>query len=510
MMAPQTIPHAAQNAASLWPDNPAIITEDKTWSFSQLWDDAQRCGEKFLRAGLKRGDRIAIWAPNLPEWIITALGAQITGASIVPLNTRFKGREAGDLLRRTKAKFLFTVKDFLGADYSDLLKSEDLPDLEAIHYLDGENSFAADQEDIDHTVISEAMDSLDPDTFADIIFTSGTTGAPKGAMTTHKAAINLFTAWADRVDLRRGDRYLIINPFFHTFGYKAGWVIALAKGATIVPLPIFDIPETIRQIEKNGISFLPGPPTIYQSLLQALGGKRRPDFSSLRVAVTGAAPVAPALVDRMKNELGMGNVVNGYGMTEHGAISMTCQGDDDETVANTCGCPLPGVEVRCVDDAGCDVDAGEIGEFWIRSPFLMSGYMDDPKATADTINSDGWLKTGDVGIMNAAGYLKITDRKKDMYISGGFNCYPAEIESILAGHPSVEMVAIVAVPDERMGEVGKAFIVPRPNTSPSADEIIAWSRENMANYKVPHRVEFIDELPKNAGGKVLRRVLREA
>lgn len=506
---PPTIPAAAARAAEAWPDEPAVLDGARVWTFSELWRDARAAAGRLIERGLEPGERVAIWAPNSPEWVIAALGAQTAGAAIVPLNTRFKGREAAALIRRARCKVLFTVGSFLGADYSAMLEGEDLPDLRETVFLDQDNPILAGPPGASPGSVEARLATVGPDTVSDIIFTSGTTGEPKGAVTAHGQVTRLFGEWAERVDLRQGDRYLIVNPFFHTFGYKAGWVACLIRGAAFIPLPIFDIRETIRQIEENGVSFLPGPPTIYQSLLAELAGERRPDFSSLRVAVTGAAPVPPALVKRMREELGMQNVVNGYGMTECGAISMTRQGDDAETIANTCGYPLPSVEVRCVDDDGRDLGPGETGEFWVRSPCVMRGYLDDPAATAETIDAQGWLRTGDVGSIDAKGYLRITDRKKDMYISGGFNCYPAEIEKLLSAHPAIEMAAVVSVPDERLGEVGKAFVVLRKGAEADAAAIIAWARETMANYKVPRSVAFVDELPRNAGGKVLRRVLRE-
>jgi acyl-CoA synthetase (AMP-forming)/AMP-acid ligase II len=278
-------------------------------------------------------------------------------------------------------------------------------------------------------------------------------------------------------------------------------------GATMLPLATFDVEEVARLIEQQKVSFLPGPPTIYQSLLQGLAGQKR-DFSSLRVAVTGAAPVPPILVERMRSELGMENVVNGYGMTECGAIAMTCQGDSPEVVANTCGCALPGIEIKCVDDEGQEVPAGGTGEILVRGHGVMLGYFENPEATAEAIDAEGWLHTGDVGSLDEKGYLRITDRKKDMFITGGFNCYPAEIEKLLAAHPAIEVAAVIGVPDERMGEVGRAFVVLRPGAKADAAGIIDWARENMANYKVPRSIEFVSELPRNAGGKVLRMALR--
>jgi len=506
---PETIPHTAKRAAEQWPDAIGLTETESRWTFAELWVDARRSASSLLAMGLGHGDRVAIWAPNSRAWVIAALGAHIIGAAIVPLNTRFKGQEAADIIRRSRAKLVFAPQDFLGSDYAAMLAGEDLPDLAEMIYTDTSfEPFLDRGKGADDSAVDDAFARLSGDDISDIIFTSGTTGRPKGVVTTHRQVVQTFGDWSVRVDLRQGDNYLIVNPFFHTFGYKAGWVNCFTIGATIVPMPIFDGPEVVRQIEQNRINFLPGPPTIYLTLLQELAGDKPRDFSSLRVAVTGAAPVAPSLVERMRSELGMSNIVNGYGMTECGVISMTCQGDDAETIAHSCGYPMPGMEVRCVDDAGRDVAAGEAGEFWVRGHSVMKGYLDDPVATAEAIDAEGWLHTGDVGTIDDRGYLAITDRKKDMYISGGFNCYPAEIEKLMGAHPAIETAAVIGIPDERMGEVGKAFVVLRPGMAADAKDIIAWSREIMANYKAPRQVVFVETLPRNAGGKVLRTELR--
>jgi acyl-CoA synthetase (AMP-forming)/AMP-acid ligase II len=489
---------------------PGLIVGDRHWSFAALWGDARAAASAMLASGIVAGDRIALWAPNTREWILAALGAQTVSATIVPLNTRFKGAEAGDILRRSEARLLFVPERFLDTDYRALIADEPLPALRETILLDsGWDAFVARGEGAEDPAVAVALDQLTGDAIADIIFTSGTTGRPKGVLTAHRQAVAIFGDWAERVDLRAGDRYLIVNPFFHTFGYKAGWAVCLTRGATIVPQPVFDAAETARLIEAHRITFLPGPPTIYQSLLQDLAGAKPRDFSSLRVAVTGAAPVAPSLIERMRHELGMSNIVNGYGMTECGAIAMTRQGDDAETVAHTAGFPLPGIEVRCVDESGRDVPPGTAGELWVRGHAVMQGYLDDPAATDEAIDVEGWLHTGDIGTINARGYLAITDRKKDMYISGGFNCYPAEIEKLLSAHPAIAMTAVIGVPDGRLGEVGKAFVVLRPGAAADAAGLIAWARANMANYKAPRHVTFIDALPRNAAGKVVRTALRD-
>lgn len=505
---PATIPHVAEDAARKWEGQPAIIEHGETWTFGELWQRARAAGSAFLAAGIGHGDRVAIWAPNSREWIVAALGIMMTEAAIVPLNTRLKGREAGDILRRTGARMLLTVGEFLGTDYPALIAGEDLPLLERTILLDREwTEFVAASGRPDDPAIDAALARLAPSDVSDIMFTSGTTGAPKGVISTHDRIVPMFRHWVDVMGLEAGERYLIINPFFHSFGFKAGWVAALIAGAVIVPMASFDIPEVIRHIEHDRINFLPGPPTIYQSLLAAKA-ERDFDTSSLRGAATGAASVPPELIRRMRSELGLVDTVTAYGMTECSTITACRRGDDAELIATSVGKAIPGLEVRITDEAGREVPRGETGEIQVRGYGVMAGYLDDPQATAEAIDSEGWLHTGDVGVMDEAGYVRITDRLKDMYISGGFNCYPAEIEKLLSEHPEVGMVAVIGVPDERLGEIGKAFVVPRPGTAPDAEGLKAWARENMANYKVPGIFEIVAELPLNASGKVLKTELR--
>jgi acyl-CoA synthetase (AMP-forming)/AMP-acid ligase II len=345
---------------------------------------------------------------------------------------------------------------------------------------------------------------------SDIIFTSGTTGRPKGAMTTHAQTLRTFATWASVVGLTEGDRYLIVNPFFHTFGYKAGIIACLMAGATIVPEPVFDVDRVLDQVAMERITMLPGPPTLYQSILDHPERATR-DLSSLRLAVTGAAAVPVELVKRMRGELTFTTVLTAYGLTEStGVVTMCRRGDDPEVISHTSGRAIPGIEVRIVDDAGAEVARDEPGEIVVRGYTVVAGYFEDPGATAEAIDADGWLHTGDIGVMDDAGNVRITDRLKDMFIVGGFNAYPAEIEGTLLGHAGVSQVAVVGVPDERMGEVGCAFVVPRPGTDPEAlaRELPAWARDHMANYKVPRSVEIVDALPLNASGKVLKTELR--
>jgi acyl-CoA synthetase (AMP-forming)/AMP-acid ligase II len=486
-------------------------------TFAELADEIDVAAKALVGSGIEAGDRICIWAPNGLRWLLAALGAYRAGAIVVPLNTRFKGPEAAYVLRTAGVRMLFTVTDFLETDYPALLTGDNaVESLERVVIISGEvrgacaswDSFIAAGSAIDIAEVRRRSAAVQPDDVSDIMFTSGTTGKPKGAMIRHRATVKGFDAWSTVVGLRAGDRYLIVNPFFHTFGLKAGIIACLVKGATIVPQPVFDVPQVMKRIPEERITMLPGPPSIYQTILDH---PRRAEFdlSTLRLAVTGAAPVSVELVRRMREELEFETVVTGYGLTESTGIITMCRHDDpDETIAHTSGRAIPDVEVRLVDDNGNDVAIGEPGEIWARGYNVMAGYFGNPEATAETINADGWLATGDIAVQDAQGNVDITDRKKDMFIMGGFNAYPAEIENALAGYPGVSQVAVIGVPDHRMGEVGKAFIITRPGAAVIPDDVIAWSRANMANYKVPRFVEIVDSLPMNASGKVLKGELR--
>jgi HIP---CoA ligase len=504
---PRTIPHAAALAAALWSDSPAVLERGECWSFNCLWTECRSAASALLARGIGPGDRVAIWAPNSREWVVAAVAAMTTGAAIVPLNTRLKGIEAGDQLRRTGAKLLFTVDDFLGIDYRGLLTNEVLPDLAETVLIDTKLAeFVATGQGPDDPAVAASLDRIGGDTLSDIMFTSGTTGSPKGVLTTHGRIIPQCAAWIKNTGLSAGERYLIVNPFFHSFGMKVGWVACLLSGAVMVPMPQFEVEAAAASIARERISFLPGPPTIFQMLLAKL--EEEPfDTSSLRGGSTGAAVVPPILIERIRSELGMSDIITAYGMTECLNITSCRPGDSAERIANTCGAAFPGNEVRIVTDDGAELPRGETGEILVRGPAVMLGYLDDPQATAEAIDSQGWLHTGDVGTMDADGYLRITDRKKDMYISGGFNCYPAEIEKLLSTYPAINMVAVIGIADQRMGEVGKAFVVLRPGATVSEAELIAWSRENMANYKVPRQFAFVPGLPRNAAGKIAKREL---
>ena len=521
-----TIPQLVFRAAERYGDARALEDGEIRLSFRELETEALRAARAFIAAGVEPGDRVGIWAPNVAEWILAAIGIQCAGGVLVTLNTRFKAPEAGYVLRKSRAKLVCCMTEFLGMDYVAAVRSQDLPDLEGIIALRGEPSsataggdeavlvtgwqaFLESGDSVSEAAARARAEAVGPDDLSDFIFTSGTTGSPKAVMSAHSQNVRAFASWTEVVGLRAGDRYLIVNPFFHSFGYKSGWMSAIMRGATIIPQLVFDAAKVLERVANERITMLPGPPTLYQSFL-ASPELADTDLSSLRLAVTGAAAIPVELIHRMRDELGFETIITGYGLTETCGIVTMCRFDDDpETIATTSGRAIRDVEVRCIDTDGKEVPRGEPGEVVVRGYNLMRGYFDDEAETRNTIDADGWLHTGDIAVMDERGYVRITDRIKDMFINGGFNVYPAEIENALYGSGQFAQVAVIGVPDERAGEVGMAFVVPAPGQDVTSDGVIAWCRENMANYKVPRRVAVVDELPTTPSGKVMKFKLRE-
>jgi acyl-CoA synthetase (AMP-forming)/AMP-acid ligase II len=510
----QTIPAAVTRAAQQFGDALAIAEPDgPRLSYVDLHRRVRVVARALIAEGLHPGDRVAIWAPNTHHWVLAALGASYAGTTVVPVNTRFTGPEALDVMHRAGVDYAFVAGPFLGVDRIAGLRAaaaaEGHPLPRVIVRIPVEPGPAGtpgslDWADLDEHAAAVPRDRADdragavePDQISDILFTSGTTGRSKGAMSAHRQSLSVAAAWAEIGRLDTTDRYLVINPFFNSFGFKAGILACLGIGATVVPQPVFDIARTLEVIARERITVLPGPPTIYQAMLDH-PDRSTWDTSTLRLAVTGATTVPTVLIERMTAELSFETVLTAYGLTEAVVATMCRPGDDPATVAQTSGRAAAGFEVRI----------SQVGEILLRGPNVMRGYLDDPAATAEAVDADGWLHTGDIGRLDEHGYLSITDRLKDMYICGGFNVYPAEVEQVLARLDGVAESVVIGVPDERLGEVGKAYVVTRPGFRLDAAEVVAFCRGRLANFKVPRQVEFRSELPRNASGKALKHVLR--
>lgn len=513
----RSIPELVRRAAERYAATEAVVEGRNRVTYGELGARVERTAAACIANGVRPGDRVAVWAPNSLDWMVSALGAVSAGAVLVPLNTRFKGAEAADVLRRSGTRLLFVTGTFLGTSYVASLRraiaqGPGLPELAQVVVLSDDapadyrtwKDFLASGDGVGQAEVRARASAVEGAWPSDIVFTSGTTGRPKGAVITHEQTLRAYDVWCELAGLRHGDRYLIVNPFFHTFGYKAGVIACLMRGATMIPQPVFDVDTVLANIAAERVSVLPGPPTLHQSLLDH-PARDSHDLSALRLVVTGAAVVPLRLVEQLHGELGVETVLTAYGLSEaSGIVTMCRRGDPLPVIASTSGRAIPGTEVRV------EAPPGEPGEVLVRGFNVMRGYFEDEAATAEAVTEDGWLRTGDIGVLDASGNLRITDRLKDMFIVGGFNAYPAEIEQLLGLHPAVADVAVVGVPDARLGEVGRAYVVRRPGSVLTADDLIAWARREMANYKVPRSVEFVAELPRNASGKVVKGQLRRS
>jgi HIP---CoA ligase len=458
------------------------------------------------------GDRVAVWGPNSMQWVVASFAILFAGGAVVPLNSRYTTPEAADIVRRAGCRLIFAEHEFLGrrlagearamAPTAVVIGTGQGAEKGVVGMADALEPSSASQVDLD-----ARLAGLTPDAISHVQFTSGTTGRPKGAMLRHEAMVRTTADWVRAVGLHAGDRYPVIAPFSHIGGHKTGLLASVTAGCAALPLATFDLERLITAIDDDGITVLQGPPTMFQGLVARARTEGR-RLSTLRIAVTGAATVAPSLIREMLEVLGVDRVFTAYGLTETtGICTITRDSDSVETIAETSGRPVPHVDVDIVDQHDRSVPAGTRGEIVVRGFNVMAGYLDDPAATDEAIRG-GWLHTGDIGSVSDDGCLSIVDRLKDMIIVGGFNAYPAEIEHALLEHRDVDQVAVVGIPDERLGEVPVAFVVPRPGVALDVGVLDAICRARLANFKRPRTVFLVEALPVNAAGKVLKAELR--
>ncbi len=475
----------------------AIRDGDVTLTYRELGEQVDRAARAMVASGIEPGDAIAVWAPNCWQWVVAGLAVSRVGAVLVPINTRFKGGEAAYVLRTAEVRMLFVVNGFLDMDYSGSLVDQDVPTLTTVVDLVGPASetvlafddfMATADSDSDsdsdsdndtaelQAEVDRRSDAVQPDDIGLIMFTSGTTGNPKGVMVRGGAVIRAFYSYGKALTVQSGDPYLLVNPYFHAFGYNSGIIVCLLFGAINLPVAVYEPERVMAIIEREKVAVFPGPPALFQGLLNHRNLENY-DLSSLRACVTGAASIPVEMIIAMRERLGFEVVITAYGMTEtSGLASYTMPDDPPEVAATTSGKAIVDAELRVVDEDGNDVAVGAEGELLVRGYQVTPGYLNAPEQTAEAIDPDGWLHTGDVAVMNADGYIDITDRKKDMFIMGGFNAYPAEIERMMVEHPQVGIASVIGVPDERMGEVGAAFVVASPDGAPDPDELIGWCR----------------------------------
>ena len=514
-----TLGQMVDRAAARFPEQEAIVFKSERVTYAQLKRRADDFARGLLALGLGRGDHVVLWMPNCVEWNVANLGIAKIGAVTVTCNSRYKALEVDYLLRQSDAKALIMVDRFAAAavDYLGILQElcpdgdrSAFPMLRHVIVLGARRPpDAVGFEEIERTGRRDSTGRLDgvairPEDPVEMLYTSGTTGEPKGCLLSHGNMYFKCCVYTDLHGWTSADRYLVPVPYFHIFGSMGGVAANCLVGSTQVVMDIFDPLEAMRLIEAERVTIFSGVPTMFITVLghPAFG---RHDLRSLRTGSIGAAPVPVEIMRKIidpERGLGMDALVV-YGLTEAtGGTHWTRSGDPVEKRVSTVGLRTSEIEDRVVDPAtGRELPAGEEGELCIKGPTLMLGYYRKPQATADKIR-DGWLHTGDMAVKDADGYVRITGRLTDMIIVGGFNTYPAEIEDFFLRHPKVLDVSIVGVPDPIMGEAVMAFVIAKDGASLRPEEIVAFARGKIANFKVPKYVEIVDRFPLTGSGKV--------
>jgi long-chain acyl-CoA synthetase len=475
-------------------DAVAIKLDDAELSYRQL-DGASAHVAGLLRSkGVEPGDRVGIMLPNVPYFPVVYYGVLRLGAVVVPMNVLLKGREVEFYLKDPEAKVLFAWHDFAEAAEQGASGT----DAEVVVVKPGEFEDAVGSAE----AVTDVAERSGDDT-AVILYTSGTTGTPKGAELTHDNLMsNVETILETLIQIEPDDVVLGALPLFHSFGQTCGLNSCIAAGGTLSLIPRFDPDKALEIIERDRVTIFEGVPTMYVAMLHADGADSA-DTSTLRLCVSGGSAMPGEVLRAFEEKFGC-KVLEGYGLSETSPVASFNHPDRDRKVGSI-GTPIDGVEMRVVDDDGNEVEQGEVGEIAIRGPNVMKGYWRKDDATAEVMDDDGWFRTGDMAKVDEDGYFFIVDRKKELIIRGGYNVYPREVEEALYGHPAVQEVAVVGVPDDKLGEEVAAAVVLKSGEDVSTDELREYAKGEVANYKYPRKIWLVDELPKGPTGKILKR-----
>jgi fatty-acyl-CoA synthase len=531
-----TIGTALALAAERWGTSDALVSvgQGVSWTFAELLERSDAFAAGLLALGLNPGDRIGIWAPNCVEWTLTQFAAARAGLILVTINPAYRLSEVEYTINKVGLSALVAASSFKTSDYPAMieelapevaastpgtLRAVRLPTLRSL-ILIGEqarpgwlrfNDAAALATDTDLERLAAIGPTLDPNDAINIQFTSGTTGLPKGATLSHRNILNNGYFVGRTQGLGEGDRICIPVPLYHCFGMVMGNLASITHGAAMVyPSEGFDAEAVLRAVESERCTSLYGVPTMF---IAVLAHPRFDDFdvSSLRTGCMAGAICPEPLMRQVVERLNMRDVTIAYGMTETSPVSFQTAPDDPfERRVGSIGRVQPHLECKIVDVNGNVVPSGEPGELCTRGYSVMIGYWDEPERTADSIDEDGWMHSGDLATIDAEGYGNIVGRLKDMVIRGGENIYPREVEDYLYRHPAVEDVAVVGIPDERMGEELCAWVRLKPGTEASADDMREFCRGQIAHYKVPRYVRIVDDFPTTVTGKVQKYLIREA
>ena len=494
--------HVLREAARV-PDRPALIDgpSGRTYTYAQLAGAMKAFAGGLQARGLGPGDTIALMSPNSPEFAIVFHGAAIAGVTVSTINPTYTAEEVAFQLRDSRSTMLITIGLFAetavtaakDAGVTDIFIIGDAPD--------GMESFMQ--------LMAAPIEQVAVDVDQQIVvlpYSSGTTGFPKGVMLNHRNLVANLVQCEDALEVEDGEVVLAVLPFFHIYGMQVLMNFFLSKGSTIVTVPRFDLEQSLSLIQEHKITRLFAVPPIVLALAKHPLVENF-DLSSLKQVFSGAAPLGAELAQEASDRIAC-EVVQGYGMTEMSPVSHVTRMGGFKP--GTCGVTVANTECRIVDvENGDDQDVGGVGELWVRGPQVMEGYLNNPEATAETIDEDGWLHTGDVGFIDEDGHLTIVDRVKELIKFKGFQVAPAELEALLLTHPAIADAAVIGVPDDEAGERPRAFIVLKPGQEASPADITEFTAEHVATYKVVHDIVFTEEIPKSASGKILRRMLRD-
>lgn len=529
-----TVGDMLSNIAKKYPTKLAVkyIEVNYTRTYYEFNKEVDKYAKGLLGMGIGKGDHVAIWATNYPEWLILFFATARIGAVLVTVNTNYKEAELEYLLSNSDSKALFICDGIKDIDCEKIIYSvcpelktskpgelhnEKLPFLRYVVSLDNWYDGMYNWSQIPYFGVLISNDefnaikhSIDPDDVVNMQYTSGTTGFPKGVMLTHNNIVNNGKAIGDCMKFSSKDKLCIPVPFFHCFGMVLAIMAAVTHGAAMVPLLWYTPMKVMHAVEYEKCTAVHGVPTMFIRILEHRDFSRY-DFSSLRTGIMAGSPCPVKVMRDVVDKMHMSEITITYGQTEASpACTMTTVDDPLEIRVNTVGKEMPFMETKIVDpDTGEDLPDGTPGEFVVRGYNVMKGYYKMPEATAAAIDKDGWLHTGDLAIRDANGYYRITGRIKDMIIRGGENIFPKEIEDFIYTHPDVVDVQIVGVPSEKYGEEAYAFVIKRPGSSVTEKDIQTYVANNMARHKVPSYVEFIDQMPMTASGKIQKFVLRD-
>jgi fatty-acyl-CoA synthase len=531
----QTIGETLDLAAERWPDQQAVVVRDQNvrLTYADLRHQVDRLAAGLIALGLKPGERIGIWSPNRIEWILTLYAAAKAGLILVNINPAYRLAELEYALNKVQCRAVVTADRYRTSDYIGMLRAlapeldhcapgalraNRLPHLTTLIHMENTDETGFYRFDAiadlggaaQHARLAELACIVQPDDPVNIQFTSGTTGAPKGATLTHNNIINNAFFQAQVMGIGAGDRFCNPLPLYHTGGTVCGCMLSIVCGVTMIWLgQAFDPSEALETLQAERCTTFLAVPTIFVALLNhATFGQY--DLSHLHAGMIGGAPCPEALMRRIIDDMGMRDVTIIYGMTETSPVSIQTWPDD--TIARrvgTVGRAHPHIEVKVIDPAGLIVQRGVQGEICARGYSVMLGYWGDEKATHDALDSARWMHTGDLGVMDDDGYVRITGRSKDMVIRGGENIYPAEVEAFLYRHPAVADVHGFGVPDDHWGEEFCVWIKLRDGATATEDDIRAFCRGQITHFKIPRYVRFVNEYPMTVTGKVQKFVMRE-